>query len=416
MKKYFSLIIAFFIFVFSSVSCSNKSGEIQELRATKLTFKETNISLKVGDKIKLEVVEYPEKGTYDLIEWQSSNYSVVRIDEKGYIEAISRGESTVTLVTNLGTIECNVRVEYIPLASFSLVNDNVIIKEDETFQLEVVIEPKEILQYSPTVTFRSNKPEVVEVDENGLLKANQEGTAVVTATFQDHVYDPNLRSIVLQEASDECPVVVKRKPKVKFKKSSTELEIGTSTMLEIVYDGELNGIGFDFFSSNEAVVSVDKTGIVTAHKEGSAEVIVRAKDNSTEDKILVSGKAFYSFFNVVSVIDSWIITGEWMTKQARTIVSYRAKKKIYISHIELLSDESYSGSALLIQYYPITLLMPDKGNSFEFYLKYEQLHEPFLRMHIYDKDTRYILRKSEHGSKFYLEKQEPSDIMSHLFD
>ena len=423
MKKnlLYCLFLFYLVLCLSSVACSKKTNKTPEIKATEITLKKTNLFLRVGNKVKLEIEETPKGGHFDLIQWVSSNNFVASVDEGGYVQANSRGEAVISLITNLGSTECNVKVDFVPISSFSIKQKELVLTQGDSYQLEVSLEPKDILQYSPLITYSSNRTDIVEVNESGLIIAKKAGAATITATVQDVAESDFLRGSILQEVSDECTVVVNekpevKKPEVKFLGLRTDIELGTSVNFKIAYDDELQNIGFDFISTNESIVTINEQGIITGIGIGQATVIVRAKDNSCEDRATIAVKPFYDFFRIVTTIKTMEVNQNWITKESTEKVSYNAKKKIYISHIDIFSDEDQSGSALMRGRIPITLTMPNGGDSFEFHLNYVKLHDPFLRIYVYDKDTCYVLRKPEATSSLYFEYQYPSDTMSDLFD
>lgn len=84
-------------------------------------------------------------------------------------------------------IENEDRGSYSPIAgeklqAFELKDVNIYLTTSQSYQLESVTYP--VFPEKAQVTYTSNNPSVVSVDENGKLKANNDGFAIVTATCE----------------------------------------------------------------------------------------------------------------------------------------------------------------------------------------------------------------------------------------
>ena len=106
------------------------------------------------------------------------------------------------------------------------------------------------------VRWESSAPEVVSVDENGLVTALQEGTAVISVTCQKRTYP--------------CAVTVRFDRKMTPESYTAEKQ-GEQFQLSLESAPEE---GVEWISSDPEVLSIDKNGLATVHRNGSVEITV----------------------------------------------------------------------------------------------------------------------------------------------
>lgn len=106
--------------------------------------------------------------------------------------------------------------------------------------------------------FKSSKPSVAHVDAYGIITAKKAGTAIITAK--------------VRRGEAHCKITVK-KVRLSLSKSSVSLVCGDYVRLRAKTS---NGSKATFRSSKSSVASVDKNGVVTAHKPGSVKITASA--------------------------------------------------------------------------------------------------------------------------------------------
>ena len=154
--------------------------------------------------------------------------------------------------------------------------DGVVIPVKGSWQLAVVAEP--FGARLPAVTWRSGDPEVVAVDETGMLTALSVGETTVSASA---VIDgtPVVAVCNVQVAPAEVKELI-----IDFKDITLSLEELPSAVLTAVYAPEYaEEPGVIWTSSNEEVATIEHHGTleatVTAHKEGSTTIRVELAGN-----------------------------------------------------------------------------------------------------------------------------------------
>lgn len=139
--------------------------------------------LKTGEglQLKASVINSPVENP--VIGFYSSDTSVVRVDNSGYIISVGEGRAEVTAY--FGNISATAAIivtkppvlpEYIVIAQ-----DSFTLKTGATAQIQAELLPKEIAADYP-LSFSSGNTEVASVDENGLITALKEGEAYITVS------------------------------------------------------------------------------------------------------------------------------------------------------------------------------------------------------------------------------------------
>lgn len=155
----------------------------------------------VGDKIQIISRVLPDEADNRLI-WMSSNESVVKVDDKGYVTALSEGTADITATAVNGgafaalkvTVSKKVqKVQYIRL--------NPTKKElypGDSFVLQADVQPQNADDRS--VAWRSSNTKAVSVSSSGRVTALAEGTATVTAAAKDE-----------SRVEAKCTIIVKKR-------------------------------------------------------------------------------------------------------------------------------------------------------------------------------------------------------------
>ena len=66
---------------------------------TKITLKQSNRTLKIGESFKLEVQSVEPKNAYSIFKYKISNADVAAVDTKGFVTAKKAGTAVVSLVS-----------------------------------------------------------------------------------------------------------------------------------------------------------------------------------------------------------------------------------------------------------------------------------------------------------------------------
>lgn len=231
------------------------------------------VTLKIGEQIKLSVGsanigkksenqatgsgESADKDTNWGI-WDGDSDAVIVDEETGVVTAKKEGEAQVGKILADGReILCTIKVSGYAVKQITIEGTQEM-RIGETQNLKLSITPTEA-QDDAKVTWKSDRPEILSVDETGKVTAHQSGSATITATA-DSVQgkltisvQPGLTGILL-------------------KPQKMELHVGESAGIEadpVPADADLEGLTWN--SSDESVAYY-KDGTIYAAGAGTAKI------------------------------------------------------------------------------------------------------------------------------------------------
>ena len=240
--------------------------------ATGISLNKTTASLKANETVTLTATVTPSTATNKSVIWSSSNTSVATVSSTGVVTAKAVGTATITATTTDGsnkTATCQVTVVETPATGISLNKTTASLKATETVTLTATIKPSTAT--NKNVTWKSSNTSVATVSSTGVVTAKAVGTATITATTAD---GSNL--------SATCKVTVVETPAtgISLNKTTASLKANeTVTLTATVTPSTTTNKSVIWTSSDETVATV-KDGVVTAHKVGTANIIVTTTDGS----------------------------------------------------------------------------------------------------------------------------------------
>ena len=231
------------------------------------------VTLKIGEQIKLSVGsanigkksenqaagsgESADKDTNWGI-WDGDSDAVIVDEETGVVTAKKEGEAQVGKILADGReILCTIKVSGYAVKQITIEGTQEM-RIGETQNLKLSITPTEA-QDDAKVTWKSDRPEILSVDETGKVTAHQSGSATITATADSMQgkltisVQPGLTGILL-------------------KPQKMELHVGESAGIEadpVPADADLEGLTWN--SSDESVAYY-KDGTIYAAGAGTAKI------------------------------------------------------------------------------------------------------------------------------------------------
>lgn len=183
MNRLVNLVLVFFVLF--NVSCDNDEDVINvssvKLSASKVTLIE-------GEKQKVEVKISPSNSTnIDLI-WSSENKAVATVDETGMVTAVKEGETKISAESESGvkgSINIQVKKKSIDVQSIAFDKNDIQLEIGGKYELKVSFVPENASD--KTLSWESSDPLVVEVDDNGVIKAIKDGDAIITAKTSNNM-------------------------------------------------------------------------------------------------------------------------------------------------------------------------------------------------------------------------------------
>lgn len=231
-----------------------------------------SISLKAGETFSLSATVYPNDATDKSLIWESSNASVATVSDNGVVKGVSIGQTEIIASaidgSGVSTV-CQVKVIPTPAEGIKIDQAGPIqMKAGETYQLTATVTPETATD--KTITWSSDAPECVTVDENGFLSAHAVGELHITATNSAGQSD---RIVVVVNPTSAQEIEINR--------STVALKVGGTIQLSVIFTPETTtNKNVTWRSSNSSVASVSDQGLVTAHTLGECVVSATTVDGS----------------------------------------------------------------------------------------------------------------------------------------
>lgn len=254
---------------------------VQEIKLESISLNKTEITIARKDSEQLTVIYTPEETTDNKsVTWSVSDSRIISVDGSGIVTGKAVGKAIVTASVGQYKAQCEVTVNA-PLKEISFVSKTLELVKGQTSKelvSSLIFLPEDTTD-SKVVNWISNDTEVVTVDNEGKLTAIKAGKATITVEGVNGV-------------KATCEVTVKEIPVegivLNFATAEVEKE-KTLQLNAIVYpENTTDDKTISWKSEDSSIASVDKNGLVTAHKGGETIITATATNGKkAECKIVV---------------------------------------------------------------------------------------------------------------------------------
>lgn len=229
----------------------------------------SSFTIGVGNSYTPKVILSPSNSATSLT-WKSGNTKILTVDSSGKITAKGAGKTYVYVTTSNGlTAKTLVTVVKVP-ANVIINPSHATMSIGKQFQAKAIIQPSDTPYQS--VAWKSSDSNVASVDTSGVVIAKSAGTVIISATTSN--------GKVATTTVKVLPMV----QKLTVNPTSAFIKVGKSFQATPYYS-PTNAINksVTWSSSNEAVVTVNQNGKITAVGEGEAIITL-----TTSNKIKTS--------------------------------------------------------------------------------------------------------------------------------
>lgn len=170
---------------------------------SQIILNKSNVSMIVGEKTKIDASISPSTAINKKINWTTNNSKVATVDQNGNITAVGAGNAVITAVAD-GNDRISAKVQ------ITVINPNITIQNGE--KASMILGSKmqlftDTVFLDSKVTFKSSDENILEVDENGLVTGIKEGTAKITATYEQNKKTDNIEITVNKLTNSEKIVI-----------------------------------------------------------------------------------------------------------------------------------------------------------------------------------------------------------------
>ena len=257
---------------------------VKEELPTSVKITPSSKSIRDGVSFKLKAKIKPTNCTDKGLIWESSNESIVSVDENGNITANGPGTATIKVTTNAfgknkkqKTAKCKVTVKPVLASKLSLTPASISLSAGNTQQLsfKTVPELESITDKSPV--YKSANTKIAIVSESGLVTGLKFGKTTV--------------SVKVGGKTATCKVNVTTDPPASMTLTpmAMSMTVGDgSRKLTTTVKPKTADQGVLFTSSNTQVATVSDDGQVTAVGSGVCEIVARTYVGAYEMSCIVS--------------------------------------------------------------------------------------------------------------------------------
>ncbi len=246
---------------------------------TSVTLNQSVYTLAIGASYTLIPTVLPANATDRQVKWSSSNEKTVTVSDRGVIQAIAEGTSTIKAEAGGKSATCAVTVEktIVAVTEVTLDRTSLTLKVNETFTLSATVAPENATDKA--VKWTTSDSGVVRVS-NGTVTAVGEGTAKITAAAGGK--SASCTVTVEKEDIEVIPV-----ESVTLNRNSLELGLNEAfTLSATVAPENATDKAVKWTTSNSGVVRVSN-GTVTAVGEGTAKITAAAGGKSASCTVTV---------------------------------------------------------------------------------------------------------------------------------
>ena len=255
-----------------TVTCMSKQNS--RIRATRkilivgkdtplsITLNESELLLHPTETFQLSATVLPETRNTS-IAWRSSSSGRVQVTQSGLITAKKTGTATITCYSKvnknvLATVR--VKVENLPAPdSIDLSASPATVQRTEQVQLIAKPVPAD---HSAEFTFASSDRKIATVSASGLVTGLKRGETTITVTsVRNNKVVAKLAFTVVDGKSPDS---------IAAEQDVVRLEAGDSWQAKVRVAPETAVQGVSWRSSSSRTASVDKNGLISAHREGTA--------------------------------------------------------------------------------------------------------------------------------------------------
>ena len=250
----------------------NVTVQGDEIPVTGINLNDSKLSIALNNHEKISYTIYPKNATNQKIIWSSSDERIASVDAYGNVYGISTGTVTIMAMTDDGEFTSQMVVDvYVPKIAvvetdLILSKTSVTLKAGKTANVDATVLPNNATD--KTVNWVSSDSTIASVS-GGMIYGKTPGNVTITATTNN------------SRITKTINVTVTEVPINSISLSDTNYKLGISSVkqLYVTYNpSNANNKNVTWRSTDSSVASVNNSGLVTAHRVGSTEIIAETNN------------------------------------------------------------------------------------------------------------------------------------------
>ena len=227
-----------------------------------------------------------EEECYKDISYKMENTSIATIDKNGKITGKKKGVTILSISTETEDVEIDITVidpkNEKKVTGINVNKASVTIPRGTKTTVTATIAPNDAT--NKEILWITSNSKVATVSNNGEIVGVGVGNATITAVTKDGGYKKTIAVTVTQPVTQPPTNQTKTKnvavTKVEASKTKTTIKVGDKERLTAkALPSNATNKSIEWKSDNPTVASVNRTGIITAHKIGTAKITAISHNN-----------------------------------------------------------------------------------------------------------------------------------------
>lgn len=254
----------------SGISATVPVSVLQHVES--VTIQDTEIYVLIGGGYQLETTVSPMNASNKNLHWTSSDESIAKVDQNGFVTPVSRGKAVITATSEDGNLSCEcIATIAQPITAIKLNQTSAKLNVGETLQLSAIPLPDDA--DNKNLIWNSTNSAIATVSSTGLVTAITPGTTDISVTGEE------------TGIKTKCTVTINQ-PLSGISLSSNSITIGkgeTATLKVSPIPSDASNSKYSVTSSNTSVATVTYSGlniVITAVGLGSSTITVKSEEGN----------------------------------------------------------------------------------------------------------------------------------------
>ncbi len=266
----------------AEMNLANNSAEVvvSPKAVAGIALSSSTLSIDKGSTASLTASVYPSDAYNKAVHWVSDSTDVATVDSSGHLLAVAAGTAIITAITDDGgfVAQCAVTVS-VSVTGVSMTPGSATVNVGATIAMIYEINPAGAT--NPAVTWDSTDKTVATVSSAGVVNAYKSGQTTITVTTVNGSFTASCLLTVINAVKG-----------LTISDNTLSLYTGkTKQLYATVTPVNADNKSVVWSSSDDDILTVDSTGLITTSNTGTATVTVRTVDgNYTAQCVVTVGK------------------------------------------------------------------------------------------------------------------------------
>lgn len=316
--------------LFAMGACGSDEGEPTPPKKPDESLPPVSVNLKIGESKEMTNYKTSVKSP-NLFTWVSSAPTVCSVSELGILKGVSEGEATITAThkTRKMINKYKVIVDPVKATKILLSKTEVILEEGKLAKITASITPENTTD--KTIKWESSDKAIATVEDGNIL-AVKEGTCTISAISGDVRADCSVTVTAIKPTSVKISTSTINVTEIQANKY-IDILIGDKEQLKVeVLPQNAKNKKVIWTSSNPELISITNEGIITAIKESSDFVQIKATTEVGEltDVINVSAKTIEAFVQTTNSTSIEKLKDDHLTGEITSYIENKSTKNITV--------------------------------------------------------------------------------------